>query len=141
MRVRSSGRSSLGWLSLALVILVTACAPAVTPRSTATSPGETESPAPRARKTIIAAIAAPVPPFGPLGRTGTYAGMINYIEAHSQGLVTSDAQGRPIPQLAKELPSLDKGTAKVLDDGRMTTTWALREHATWHDGAPFVADD
>src|SRR5437763_1720193 len=110
MRVRSSGRSLLGGLGLALVVMVAACAPAITPRSSATSPGQTEVPAPRVRKTIIAAIAAPVPPFGPLGRTGTYAGMINYIEAHSQGLITSDAQGRPIPQLAKELPSLDQGT-------------------------------
>src|SRR5437870_3960328 len=111
-----SGRSRwtrVGLLLFMLALLTSACAPAAAPSAPSANPSVPVSESPRARKTLVAAIAAPVPPFGPLGRTGTYAGMINYIEAHSQGLVTSDGQGRPIPQLAKELPSLDKGTAKI----------------------------
>jgi peptide/nickel transport system substrate-binding protein len=126
---------------LVLLVLLVGCTPAANRGPDPTGPSSEQAAAPRARKTIIAAIAAPFPPFGPLGRTGTYAGVIQYIEAHTHGLVTSDAQGRPIPQLSKELPSLDNGTARILDDGRMTTRWALREDVTWHDGVPFTADD
>jgi peptide/nickel transport system substrate-binding protein len=133
----------VGWLSLLfLVVALVGCAPAGNPptnRTAASSPGESQSP--RTRKVLVAAIGAPLPPFGPLGRTGTYAGAIQYIEAHSHGLVTSDDQGRPVPQLARELPSLDRGTARLLDDGRMVTTWNLREDVRWHDGTPFTAQD
>jgi peptide/nickel transport system substrate-binding protein len=45
------------------------------------------------------------------------------------------------PRLAGRLPSLDDGSIAVLPDGRMRTTWSLRRDATWHDGAPFTAED
>lgn len=128
--------------ALLLTLAVSACGPAGHPPSNTTAGNSSAEPqAPRARRVLTAAIGAPFPPFGPLGRTGTYAGAIQYIEAHSHALVTSDDQGRPIPQLARELPSLDQGTARVMADGRMTTTWALREDVTWHDGPPFGARD
>jgi peptide/nickel transport system substrate-binding protein len=130
-----------GCLAVLAVVLLAACAPVAAPAADRGVADGSRVEAPRARKVITAAIAAPFPPFGPLGRTGTYAGMIQYIEAHTNGLVTSDAQGRPIPQLARELPSLDNGTAQILNDGRMTTRWALRDDVTWHDGTPFTADD
>jgi peptide/nickel transport system substrate-binding protein len=128
-----------------LALILSGCGPAgrVPANSANTMEGSNsaEPQAPRTRKVLTAAIGAPMPPFGPLGRTGTYAGAIQYIEAHSHGLVTSDDYGRPIPQLARELPSLDRGSARILDDGRMTTTWVLRQDVTWHDGTPFTARD
>ncbi|HEU5188157.1 MAG TPA: peptide ABC transporter substrate-binding protein [Methylomirabilota bacterium] len=42
------------------------------------------------------------------------------------------------PVLASELPSLEKGT--VAKDGRWVI-WKLKRGVTWHDGAPFTADD
>ena len=39
------------------------------------------------------------------------------------------------------MPTLDNGLWKLLPDGRMETTWKIREGATWHDGTPFTADD
>ncbi len=105
------------------------------------SASASEGQAPRVKKVLVAGIGAPLPPFGPLGRVGTYVGAIQYIEAHSNGLVTSDENGRPIPQLAADLPSLERGTATILEDGRMVTTWALRPNVTWHDGERFTAHD
>lgn len=125
---------------MALVLLLAACAPAPAPDGRAVGTGPAPD-APRVRKTIVAAIAYPVPALGPLRGTGPGAGDINYIEAYTAGLVTSDAEGRPTPRLASELPSLDRGTATLLDDGRMTTTYTLRSDATWHDGQPVRADD
>jgi peptide/nickel transport system substrate-binding protein len=46
-----------------------------------------------------------------------------------------------VPFLAEELPSVERGTWKVLPDGRMETTYKLRRNATWHDGAPVTAHD
>jgi peptide/nickel transport system substrate-binding protein len=47
----------------------------------------------------------------------------------------------PVPFLAEALPSVEKGTWKVLPDGRMETTYAIKRNATWHDGAPITAQD
>src|SRR5207249_510570 len=41
----------------------------------------------------------------------------------------------------KEQVSQEKGTWRVFPDGRMETTWKLREGVTWHDGTPFTARD
>jgi len=56
-------------------------------------------------------------------------------------LSIEDAQGVRHPQLAEALPSTDAGTWRVLPDGRMKTTWRLRDGARWHDGQPLTADD
>jgi peptide/nickel transport system substrate-binding protein len=52
-----------------------------------------------------------------------------------------DAQGNPQGYLAEELPTIEKGSWKVLPDGRMETTYKLKKNATWHDGAPITAHD
>src|SRR5207249_7303185 len=44
-------------------------------------------------------------------------------------------------RLLDELPSFDRGTWRLLDDGSMETTWKLRSAAVWHDGTAFSADD
>src|SRR4029453_18464500 len=38
-------------------------------------------------------------------------------------LTTYNANDEPVPWLVTDLPSLDDGTWKVLDDGRMEVTW------------------
>lgn len=45
------------------------------------------------------------------------------------------------PQLATEIPSIEKGTWKLNSDGSMDTTWKLRPNAKWHDGQPFSSAD
>jgi peptide/nickel transport system substrate-binding protein len=49
-----------------------------------------------------------------------------------------DNEGRLIPQLAAEIPSLDNGG--VARDGK-SVVWKLKKGVQWHDGAPFTADD
>jgi len=52
-----------------------------------------------------------------------------------------DDHGKLHPQLAESVPSIENGLWRLLPDGRMETTWKIREGARWHDGAPVTADD
>src|SRR4029453_2383960 len=56
-------------------------------------------------------------------------------------LVVADENGVYQPQLAVEVPSLEKGTWRLNPDGTMDTTWRIRPNVTWQDGQPFTADD
>ena len=35
----------------------------------------------------------------------------------------------------------DHGLWKLLPDGRMESTWQIRDGAFWHDGTPFSSED
>src|SRR5713226_9035274 len=59
----------------------------------------------------------------------------------NQYLASIGPDGTPSPRLLAELPSVEKGTWRVLPDGTMETTYKLRPDAKWHDGTPFTADD
>lgn len=58
-----------------------------------------------------------------------------------QSLMTYDDSAVPIPRVARELPSLERGTWRVHADGTMETVWRLREDVRWHDGRPLTSDD
>jgi peptide/nickel transport system substrate-binding protein len=45
------------------------------------------------------------------------------------------------PQLAEAVPTLENGLWVLLPDGRMETSWRIREGAQWHDGTPLTSDD
>ena len=63
----------------------------------------------------------------------------NYVqEAIFDGLVKLDTREDVIPDLAVAVPSLANGG--VSRDGK-TIIYHLRHGVTWHDGAPFTADD
>ncbi len=53
-------------------------------------------------------------------------------------LASFDKDGRLIPLLAAEIPSLENGA--VAADGR-SVTWTLKKDVKWADGVPFTADD
>src|SRR6185312_3199779 len=53
-------------------------------------------------------------------------------------LADFDADGKMVPILAAEIPSLDNGG--VSKDG-MSVTWKLKPNVTWSDGQPFTSDD
>jgi peptide/nickel transport system substrate-binding protein len=53
-------------------------------------------------------------------------------------LATFDKDGRLIPLLASEIPSLENGGVPA--DGR-SVTWKLKQGIKWADGMPFTADD
>lgn len=54
------------------------------------------------------------------------------------GLVTIGEKGEWLPDLAVNVPTTANGG--ITADGR-TVTYRLRQGVTWHDGAPFTADD
>lgn len=62
-------------------------------------------------------------------------------ELTSAGLVRFNPVGSPLPLLAEAVPSIDNGLLKVTPDGRMETTWTIKEGAKWHDGTPITSDD
>ncbi len=53
-------------------------------------------------------------------------------------LAAWDAEGNLVPILATEVPTRANGGLSA--DGK-TVTWKLKRGVTWHDGAPFTADD
>lgn len=129
---------------LAMATLLAACTPAVQ-RTPASGPGEVmaeRSSAPGRTKVLVASILSNVEAMTHAGNTTTSGGWQSYNEVHSNGLVTADQRTRqPIPRLATDLPSLEKGTIELLPDGRMKVVYALRRDVTWHDGASFTAHD
>src|SRR5439155_9164076 len=52
-----------------------------------------------------------------------------------------DDKGLSVPYLAEALPQLNTDSWRVFPDGRMETTYRLRDNLTWQDGAPLTADD
>ncbi|MCE5287506.1 MAG: peptide ABC transporter substrate-binding protein [Pelosinus sp.] len=54
------------------------------------------------------------------------------------GLVTNNEKGEYLPDLAVDVPTMQNGG--VSQDG-CTITYRLRSGVTWHDGAPFSAED
>jgi hypothetical protein len=73
------------------------------------------------------ATSAPIPAFSYafVGTSG--GGTQSFNELWMQGLVTSaKTSPAPEPRIAAELPSIDRGTARVLPDGRMAVTWKIR---------------
>src|SRR2546428_235254 len=50
------------------------------------------------------------------------------------GLTVGGDQRVRHPMLAEAVPTLENGLWKLLPDGRMETTWRLREGTRWHDG-------
>jgi len=77
-------------------------------------------------------------PLAPASTRGSAGLVYDFV---SPGLTLYDDTGRLRPILIDQVPSLDNGLWQLLPDGRMETTWRLRPGATWHDGAPFTADD
>jgi len=128
-------------LALAACTLLAACAPSQPTPAAGRQGGAASTESSRGQKTLTTAVSLPIDSLAPLNLPGNGAGMVSFIELHSNGLITSDANGRPTPQMAKERPSLENGTVKLLDDGRMTTLYTLRDDVFWHDGARFTADD
>lgn len=59
-------------------------------------------------------------------------------------LVVIDADGKWVPQLAKSIPSIDGGSAKIITQGgkkKVQATWEILENAVWGDGKPVICED
>ena len=59
-------------------------------------------------------------------------------------LTVIDADGKWVPQMAKQIPTLENGGAKIIEKGgkkKLVAVWEILEKATWGDGKPVICDD
>jgi len=127
-------------LSVALLVTIVAgaCAP---PRPAGPDSGAPQGQPQGARKTFsVAVIQEPPHIEGFTGAAGSGgAGAVKNV-VHNY-LAYEDDQVNFKPQLAAELPAVDRGTWLLNPDGSMDVTWRVRPNVRWHDGAPFTSAD
>ncbi len=121
-----------------LLVLATACSPA--------GPGQGGGAADQAQargpKTLtIGLLREPATIDGFTGQGGSRGGAGEAGALMHNLLTVQDPFEVDQPQLAVELPSVEKGTWQVNADGSMDITWKLQPNARWHDGTPFTAAD
>jgi peptide/nickel transport system substrate-binding protein len=121
--------------------LFAACAPAAPTRSNQPGGSGSSAPAPASvpqRQLVIGFATEPQmmePSFG------QGSGNRDFSALTSAFLAYLTPQQQPMPYLAQELPTVERGTWKVFPDGHMETTYKLRPNLTWHDGRPLTAHD
>ncbi|MBC7419357.1 MAG: peptide ABC transporter substrate-binding protein [Bdellovibrio sp.] len=62
----------------------------------------------------------------------------------SRTLSTIDADGKWVPRLAKKIPNLADGSAKIVDKGgkkKLVAVWEILDNASWGDGNPVICED
>ncbi len=59
-----------------------------------------------------------------------------------RSLVILDQNGKWVPQLAKKIPKLEDGSAKLTPDKKkIIAVWELKDNAVWGDGTPITCAD
>lgn len=119
-----------------LVTLLAACAQ---PAGQPSSGGGSTTPA--APKTLTMGLLRGLPDFSPFVKLSASTSASNIAYMVNDALTYVDDRGVSHPLKAFELPSFERGTWKVLDDGRMETTWRLHPNIYWHDGTPQTTAD
>src|SRR5436309_8098315 len=125
------------WIVLAF--LAASCGPASV--SPAAGPASTAQSASTGPQRITVALLGVLPAFWDnLGaRGGVVPGAGDFKGFASAGLVVMDDKDALRPQLSDAIPSVENGLWIVSPDGRMETTWRIREGARWHDGRPMTS--
>ena len=126
---------------LVAVVLLAACGgPAASPQRS--DGGAAQPTGPARTKVLNVGVTGSIPALAIAGGSSPVGGWVAMTEMHSDGLITADRDvHRQVGRLAERVPSLDDGSIQVLPDGRMKVVFTLRPNITWHDGAPFTADD
>jgi len=121
-------------VAIALVILVAGCAPGGTSPGQSDA-GQTARPAGPKRLVVAAREAAPVLSSRLDANADVSEEMIGV------GLSGLTPVGDPYPILAEAIPTLENNLWRTFPDGRMETTFRMREGLRWHDGVPITTDD
>src|SRR5687767_6993955 len=104
--------------------------------------GSTQQAQPSGPKTLtIGLLREPATIDGFTGQGGSRGGAGETGSLVHNLLTVQDPFENDVPQLAAELPSVERGTWTVNPDGSMVITWKLHPNIRWHDGTPFTADD
>ncbi|HEY8272318.1 MAG TPA: peptide ABC transporter substrate-binding protein [Pseudobdellovibrionaceae bacterium] len=80
--------------------------------------------------------------FNPLIKT--MAATSYMLSLADRTLVSLDSNGKWYPQLAKSIPSLENGGAKIVDVGgkkKIIAIWEIIDAAKWGDGKPVICED
>src|SRR5437870_2990236 len=126
-------------LALAFTIIVTGCAG---PGPAQTSTGQTGSQQPARTKVLTVAITTDVAALGVIGEGTTGGGWGTIADLHSSGLITTDVSSTSyVGRLAERVPTVEDTSVSIRPDGQMRVAYTLRKGITWHDGAPFTAED
>ncbi|MPZ15153.1 MAG: hypothetical protein GEU73_12145 [Chloroflexi bacterium] len=125
-------------LPLVMFLVITACAPATAPGAGPMDEGGQQVRPSQTLRMVIrqepGSIAGTI--LSPTGiSTGTQRRIFN------AGLALEGGDGTYRPYLAESLPQLNTDSWKILPDGRMETTYRLRQDIVWHDGTPITAED
>src|SRR2546426_8564696 len=130
------------FLSLILALALSACAP---PRSQAPSGGGAQSTSAERKRIVGGMFSAPTgfqqQLTNPNGISGSVPGLQELWQMVDAGASYLDDDNVLRPWLVEEIPSVENGLWKVFSDGRMETTWRLKQGITWHDGVPLTPDD
>src|SRR5687768_8610417 len=126
---------------IAVVIALTACAPAAGPRDAPSGSGApepargsaaTESSAPK-----VLSMGIQTEPKGFLidytQETVRIGGISQPVQVAHNLLVVNNGMDVWFAQLATEAPSIEKGTWTLQPDGGMEVIWKLRPGVKWHD--------
>jgi peptide/nickel transport system substrate-binding protein len=125
-------------LALLLAVALTACAAPPARQTVESRPdtGQTN----RAPKRLVATTLSEIRLFI-LTENFAVAGKAETQSLAHQGLSALDENQVMVPRLGEAVPSVENGLWTVLSDGRMETTWRMRDGVRWHDGSPLTADD
>jgi peptide/nickel transport system substrate-binding protein len=113
------------------------------PTGVTTSPQAGQGAAPRRSTSITIILQTEVGAFSTrLQAVGANSVSSRYFHEFVNAYLTTRNPGNEVvPWLAVELPSLDNGSLKVLEDGGMEVTWKLRPGVLWHDGVEVTSTD
>lgn len=134
-------RVAILWLAVAVTAM--GCAPSQPGGAPVSRDTQAQQPAPK--RITAAVLGAPAMLASKMmGRGQRPAPGIDALEelVH-MGLWVYDNRGACCAHatLAESIPSVENGLWKVFPDGRMETTWKIKQGVLWHDGTPFTADD
>lgn len=125
------------------VFLVVALAACATTQGTGEVRGPSSQPA--VPKRLTTAVSAEPPTLSSTvsetGPGGTVPGLSEVEQFVHAGLAVKNDRGALVPRLTDVVPTVENGRWRVLPDGRMETVWRLKPTLSWHDGAPFTAED
>ena len=120
---------------IASAVLLVGCAPGTAPGPQAGAPSGTDRPAQPKRLIVGSREVASLLN----GQMDSNSDVVE--ELTSAGLVRFSPIGEANALLAEAIPSLENNLLQLLPDGRMETTWRLREGLKWQDGTPLTTDD
>jgi len=134
--MQSSKRIALTAVFCTLLTAACAGSPAQSTGVVGSGPGEAPV---RPNRTLTMAIRDEVANLAP--KLPGSSGPLTTKRMFNAALALIDGSGAARPYLAEALPRLNTDTWRVFPDGRMETTYQLREGLTWQDGTALTADD